>query len=115
MAILRSGLNWLKDVYSNTSYFHHHSRYRKMKNYIGKLKVDDWILVDQEEKKMVIWNFYSNRLGTTAFIDFLNIESFHRPANTLLDLDQGFTEEEAWNTLKFMPSNKALGIDGFTG
>jgi hypothetical protein len=33
MARHRSGLNWLKEEDTNTTYFHHHSRYRKRKNY----------------------------------------------------------------------------------
>jgi hypothetical protein len=39
MARLRSWLNWLKVGDANTSYFHHHARYRKHKNFIAKVKV----------------------------------------------------------------------------
>jgi hypothetical protein len=36
MARLRSELNWMKEGDANTSYFHHHARYRKKKNFIRK-------------------------------------------------------------------------------
>ena len=116
MARHRSGLNWLKEGDANTAYFHHHSRYRKRKNFIGKLKVEDRIVVDQAEKKHVVWNFYNNLLGVAASREFtLNLGVFHRPASNLEVLDHGFSEEEVWNTIKSIPSDKAPGPDGFTG
>jgi hypothetical protein len=54
MVRLRSRLNWLKEGDANTSYFHHHARYRKRKNFIAKVKADDQIITDQEEKKEAV-------------------------------------------------------------
>jgi hypothetical protein len=51
MARLQSQLNWLKEGDTNTSYFHHHARYRKHKNFIAKLKVGDHIKTEQEKKR----------------------------------------------------------------
>jgi hypothetical protein len=51
MARLRSRLNWLKEGDANTSYSHHHTRYRKRKNFIAKVKVGDQIITEQEGKK----------------------------------------------------------------
>jgi hypothetical protein len=116
MARHRSGLNWLKEEDTNTTYFHHHSRYRKRKKIIGILKVEDRIVVDQAEKKQSVWNFYNNLLGVAASREFtLNLGVFHRPANNLEVFDHGFSEEEVWNTIKSIPSDKAPGPDGFTG
>jgi hypothetical protein len=47
--------------------------------------VKDKIVVDQEEKKRAIWNFYNNLLGAAASRDFSR--AFHRPAINLEDLD----------------------------
>ena len=54
MERLKSRLCWLKEGDTNTSYFQHHARYRKKKNYIAKLKVNDRVILDQEEKLMAI-------------------------------------------------------------
>jgi hypothetical protein len=61
MARLRSWLNWLKVGDANMSYFHHHARYRKHKNFIAKVKVDDQIITEQEEKKGGGMEFHSIR------------------------------------------------------
>jgi hypothetical protein len=46
---MRSRLNWLKERDTNTSYFQHHVRYIKEKNFITKIKVADKVLMNQEE------------------------------------------------------------------
>jgi hypothetical protein len=51
MARLRSRLNWLKEGDANTSYFHHHTRYRNRKNFIAKVKDGHRIIIEQEGKK----------------------------------------------------------------
>jgi hypothetical protein len=74
------------------------------------------VLKDQEEKKEAIWDFYNNLLGTIGQREFtLDLEAFHRPAIDLLDLEQVFTEEEVWSTIKALPSDKAPRSDGHTG
>jgi hypothetical protein len=108
-------LNWLKEDDANTSYFQHHARYRNKKNFIAKIKVADRVLMDQEEKKEAIWEFYNNLLGTTGQRDFtLDLQNFHIPATDLSDLEQVFTEE-VWSAIKVMPFDKALGLDGYMG
>jgi hypothetical protein len=108
-------LNWLNEDDANTSYFQHHARYRNKKNFIAKIKVADRVLMDQEEKKEAIWEFYNNLLGTTGQRDFtLDLQNFHIPATDLSDLEQVFTEE-VWSTIKVMPFDKALGLDGYMG
>jgi hypothetical protein len=100
---------------ANTSHFHRQARYKKRKNFIGKLQVGDRLLFEQEDKKEAVWDFY-NHLGTVSYRDStLNLNAFHRPALNLHDLDQNFSEEEVWNTIKALPSDKAPGPDGYTG
>jgi hypothetical protein len=112
----RNGLNWLKEGDANTSFFHQQVRYRKKKIFIGKLKVADRILVEQEEKQEVVWNFYNNLLGTVAHRNCsLNLAAFHIPTKNLEQLERDVTEEEVWATIKSIPSDKAPGPDGYTG
>jgi hypothetical protein len=55
-------------------------------------------------------------LGTAGQREFtLNLDAFHRPSLDLSELDQFFSEEKIWNTIKSLPPDKALGPDGFTG
>jgi hypothetical protein len=92
-----------------------HARHRK-KHFIAKLKVDDRIITTHEDKAANILEFYSGLFGSdctwgwTIDLDRLNI-----PVYKLEILDVPFTEDEVWNTIKQLPSDKALGPDGFTG
>jgi hypothetical protein len=59
---------------------------------------------------------YSNLIGTreerqnTIDLDALGLQHYDLHA-----LDAPISEEEVWNTVKLLPSDKALGPDGFTG
>lgn len=46
----------------------------------------------------------------TIDLDFLQLERFD-----LSDLEQVFTEQEIWEVIKSMPTDRAPGPDGFTG
>lgn len=93
MARLRSWINWLNHCDANTKLFHHHARHRKRKNFIGKLVLEDKICTSQ----------HTINLGELGIAE-----------HDLSDLDLPFTEEEVWNTIKQMPSDKAPGPDGYT-
>ena len=45
----------------------------------------------------------------------MNLHAFHRPGVDFSELDAIITEEEVWNIIKSMPSDKAPGLDGLTG
>jgi hypothetical protein len=45
----------------------------------------------------------------------LDLEVFHRPNADLADLEQFFSEDKIGTTIKTLSSDKALGLDGFTG
>jgi exonuclease III len=116
MARTRSGLRWLKEGEANTSFFHQQARYRKKKNFIAKLKVADRILVEQEEKQEVVWDFYNNLLGTAVQRNCsFNLAAFHIPTRNLEQLERDVTEAEVWATINSIPSDKAPGPDGYTG
>jgi hypothetical protein len=74
------------------------------------------IIIDQEEKKEAVWNLYNGLLGTAGQRDLtLDLEVFHWPNADLVDLEQFFSEDKIWNTIKTLSSDKAPGPDGFTG
>jgi len=45
----------------------------------------------------------------------INLNELQIIAHDLADLELPFSEEEVWNTIKILPSDKAPGPDGFTG
>jgi hypothetical protein len=45
----------------------------------------------------------------------INLDNLDIPRYDLEALDIPFSEEEVWNTIKNLPSDKAPGPDGFTG
>nr|XP_034580478.1 uncharacterized protein LOC117843854 [Setaria viridis] len=115
VARLRSRVGWLKEGDANTRLFHMHARHRK-KNFIAKLRVDDRTITTHEEKAAEILEFYSNLIGTDCTWDrTIDLTGLNIPGYNLEALDIPFTEEEVWNTIKQLPSDKASGPDGFTG
>jgi hypothetical protein len=116
VARLKSRIGWLKDGDANTRLFHMHARHRKKKKFIAKLKQEDTIITSHEDKAAAIFEFYSDLIGTdsdggrTINLDYLDI-----PRHDLDALDAPFSEEEVWNTIKLLPSDKAPEPDGFTG
>lgn len=115
MARSRSRIDWLKDGDANTTLFHLQARHRKRKNFIPKLVVGDSILTSQEEKEQAAYDFYHNLLGTAEQREFtIDLEQLGVPVHDLQSLDEFFTEDEVWATIKSMPSDKAPGPNGFT-
>lgn len=78
--------------------------------------VGDTILTNQDEKEQATFDFYNNLLGAAEQRDFsIDLEQLGILARDLQDdLDEFFTEEEVWTTLKSLPSDKAPGPYGYT-
>lgn len=113
---LLSVRGWLKEGDVNTRLFHMHARHRRKKNFITKLKVGDHTITTHEEKATEIFELYSNLIGADCGRErTLNLDALNIPDYDLETLDIPFTEEEVWNTIKELPSDKAPGPDGFTG
>ena len=63
----------------------------------------------------VLFEFYENLIGTDPGRPTSLDLQFYRESMDLLDLDNTITEEEVWGTIKSLPSDRAPGLDGFTG
>jgi hypothetical protein len=60
--------------------------------------------------------FYDKLLGTCEQRDVsINLDNLELGQHDLSDLESPFSEEEVWNTIKQLPSDKAPGPDGYTG
>ena len=116
MARLRSRINWLRDGDANTKLFHLHARHRKRKNFIGKIVSGEHICTSHEDKAAAIDVFYENLLGKCDDREYtINLFELEIISHDFADLELPFSEEEVWNTIKMLPSDKAPGPDGFTG
>ncbi|WVZ64360.1 LOW QUALITY PROTEIN: hypothetical protein U9M48_013890 [Paspalum notatum var. saurae] len=115
VARLRARILYLREGDANTS-FHQQARYRKKKNFIAKLQVEDRVVVSQEEKQEVVLNFYENLIGKAEDREYtLRLSELGVLQHDLSSLDAPFTEEEVWATIKDLPMGKSPGPDGFTG
>lgn len=116
MARVRSRIGWLKEGDANTALFHSQACHRKRKNFISKLVSEDRVLTSHEDKASEIFLFYEKLLGTCEQRDIsINLDNLELYQHDLSDLDLPFSEEEVWNIIKQLPSDKAPGRDGFTG
>lgn len=112
----RARIDWLAEGDANTSFFHSHARYHKRKNFIAKLQEGDRIATSQEEKEEVVWQYFSDLLGTAEQrTEMLNLSAFHHHVHDLAALDQPISEQETWEAIKSLCPDKAPGQDGFTG
>ena len=116
IARLRSRILYLREGDANTSFFHQQARFRKKKNFIAKLQVEDRLVTSQEDKQEAVLNFYDKLLGTAEERNFsINLDEIGVQPTDLSSLEDPFTEEEVWATISDLPLDKASGPDGFTG
>jgi hypothetical protein len=84
------------------------------RNYISTLQTLDGLSVTyHEHKATLLWNSLKERLGQTECTD-MEFDLHHpiHPAD-LGHLDEPFSTEEVDTIVKGLPTNKALGPDGF--
>jgi hypothetical protein len=71
-------------------------------------------LVTEHSKAAALYEFYNNLLGVSAQrsstinLDLVNLQQLE-----MSSLAEQFTEEEVLRVIRALPSNKALGPDGF--
>jgi hypothetical protein len=118
IARLRSRISWLKEGVANTKFFHIHARHRKRKNFIGKLVSEDEseVCTSHKDKFRLVENFYGRLLGTNMVREHsIDLQALGISTHNLAALESPFSEKEVWDIIKQLPSDKALGPDGFTG
>jgi hypothetical protein len=73
------------------------------------------VATSHEQKHGALNDFYSNLLGVAKNREFtLNLGSCHRNMDDLGVLDLPITGDEVWTAVFCLPSDRALGSDGFT-
>jgi hypothetical protein len=112
-----SRMTWLKEGDACTRFFHLKANSRSKKNVILCLKNSSGKYVwDHDGKEKVLYEHFSGILGLaeqrSATLNWAELELPRLPDNQLYD---HFSEEEVKNAIAEMPSEKALGPDGFTG
>lgn len=91
-------------------------RYHKQKSFIAKLQHDNGIATLQEEKEVVVWQYFNNLLGTAEVRSkTLNLAAFHHKHFNLQQLDKPISEQEVWEVIKTLPPDKTPRPDRFTG
>jgi len=110
IARLRSRILYLREGDANTSFFHQQARFRKKKNFIAKLQVGEQIIVDQEGKQEAVLQFYENLLGTVEVRDHtIDLEALGLQQHDLSVLEEPFSEEEVWFTVKKYAARSSTG------
>lgn len=116
IARLIARISWLKDGDANTKLFHLHIRHRKRKNFVACRVDGEQILTSHEEKAACVDQFYTNLLGNSTDRErTIELEALGIPSFDLTDLEAPISEQEVWDAIKCLLSDKAPGPDGFTG
>jgi hypothetical protein len=80
------------------------------------VRVGDETATTQKRKKELFTEEFARLMGSIQTREHtINLEELGIPVANLAELDNMFTEEEVWNTIREMPIDRAPGPDGFTG
>jgi hypothetical protein len=107
----RSRLTWIRAGDANTKLFQLRAR-----NHITALKHDGVTCITQEVKSRALEEFFTKQFGTnTARTHTLNWELLSQQQHDLQDLERDISEDEIHAAVMQIHSEKALGLDGYTG
>lgn len=111
----RSRILQLSEGDANTRFFHAQAALRRRKNHIASLEQDNRVAYGHEENLEMLFNYFDDVLGTEHDRQHaIILEQLGLLPQTFPHLDDPFTEEEIWATIREMPSDKAPGPDGFS-
>jgi hypothetical protein len=109
-------MRWLKEGDTNSKLFHAVANGRRTENYIAVVRVGETLVTDQERKNDVFTEAYMDLLRAIHNREHgIELEALDIPTKDLHELERLFSEEEVWNTIRELPSDRAPGPDGFTG
>lgn len=100
---------------ASTKFFHANATIRFRRNLITQLENDAGILIsDHHQKEEMIWQSFKDRLGVNGFTGILfNLDTLLQANLDLSSLVAPFSQQEIDMVVRAMPSDKALGLDGF--
>jgi hypothetical protein len=113
----RSKLLYLAEGDANTKKFSFASLpSEKGKNAVTSLTVEGTELVQNEEMASALFSHFDNLLGQPfERLGSIELQAAGVPTADFAQLDVMFSEQEVWETIASLPSDKAPGPDGFTG
>lgn len=115
IARARSRITWLRDGDACTRLFRLHASYRKKKNHIVSLCSNDARVHAHNEKAELFFNHFQTIMGTEEQrTESVDLTAIGVPTKELAHLNDLFTEDELWNTIRELPRYKAPGPYGYT-
>ena len=111
----RARVTYLAEGDANTRFFHLQACHRSRKNHISKLRTDEAVLVRDEDMANLVYEHFDRMLGSRENQShLLNFGELNLPSVHNILLDHCFSEEEIWQAILDMPTDKAPGPDGFS-
>ena len=90
----RSRLTYLAEGDANTRFFHLQACHKNKRSFIERIKVDDVVLVQEDEKASAFFNYFDDQLGNSSpTLLKLDLDKLDLPKRDLTGLDCCFTEE----------------------
>jgi hypothetical protein len=100
---------------AGTKFFHANATIWQRQNLISSLQKNDGSLVSKhEDKALLLWESYKERLGTSEFTHiYFDFHNLLLPSDNLLSQEEPFTSEGILCIVQGLPTNKSPGPDGF--
>lgn len=111
----RAKVHWLREGDANTTFFHLRASYRRRKNFIAALHSNSAVLTSHQEKAQALYEHFLAIMGTEEQrTRSIHLSDIGLHVHDLGHLDLPFSEDEIWEAIKSMPSDRAPGPDGFS-